>query len=230
MERRMRGWRCVVLSMLTAMQCGIDAGPGPNELAAAWPVEELAAAGGWLRAGEALEEQNLADLALEAFLVAARLAPALPIPHERMGAILEMRFGDPDGAAPHYERAIRRGSVHARSHYLLGNFAASQGKHARAATLHRAAVEIDQHFFEAHNNLGTALINLANLANQTRIREVCRRDVRAYVRACGRSILSTKCGVCDPVCRCVTISAARSIAWPQPSRCSPLMMFLFARP
>ena len=185
-----RAWRCVVLSMLTAMQCGIDAGPGPNELAAAWPVEELAAAGGWLRAGEALEEQNLSDLALEAFLVAARLAPALPIPHERMGAILEMQYGDPDGAAPHYERAIRRGSVHARSHYLLGNFAASQGKHARAATLHRAAVEIDQDFFEAHNNLGTALINLANLANQTRTREVLSADVMCVhmcVRADARS-------------------------------------------
>jgi predicted O-linked N-acetylglucosamine transferase (SPINDLY family) len=142
--------------------------PDPDEIAASFQPPLVAGAPDrWMRAGEALEVRNLADLALEAFLIAARLDPAAPAPHEAMGRIFEYRFGDPEGASSHYRCAMRRGSTNAQMHYSMGNYASSRGEHATAARLHATAVALQPSHFEAHNNLGSALISLANAANQS---------------------------------------------------------------
>jgi len=108
--------------------------------------------------------------------VQARLDPAQPTAHECMGRILETRFGDSEGATPHYKRALRRGSTDAQMHYLMGNFASARGQHALAVKLHTAAIALQPALFEAHNNLGTALISLANAANQSHTHVVRQRD------------------------------------------------------
>lgn len=197
------------------------AGPSADDLAAGMPLAEMAAAARWLRTGEALEAQDLADLAVEAFLIAviisvrhlrvrlllsfpwvftcvagshqdstnthssnilttylhaqARLDPLRPTAHERMGKILETRFGDSEGATPHYHCALRRGSTDAQMHYLMGNFASSRGQHVMAVRLHTAAIALQPSHFEAHNNLGTAFISLANAANQSHTHVVRQR-------------------------------------------------------
>lgn len=140
----------------------------PDEIAASFqPPHVVGVPDRWMRAGEALEARNLADLALEAFLVAARLDPDSPAPHEAMGRVFEYRFGDPEGASPHYRCAMRRGSTDAQMRYSMGNHASSRGEHASAARLHATAVALQPSHFEAHNNLGSALISLANAANQS---------------------------------------------------------------
>ena len=165
--------RAVVFVVMLPCLCGRSV--NPDELVAEFHVADLALAGRWLSIGDVLEGQNLAHLALEAFLIAARLDPMLPTPHERMSAIFYARFGDPEGAAPHCARASRRGSTNAGMHYHMGNIASSEGKHARAALLHSRAITLQPSFFEAHNNLGTAMISLANEANQSHTHEVCGR-------------------------------------------------------
>ena len=139
----------------------------PDEIAANFQLSHVVAPERWMRAGEVLEKDNLADLALEAYLIAARLNPATPAPFEAMGRIFEYRFGDPEGASPHYRCARRRGSTDPQMHYNMGNYASSLGRHHLAARLHATAVALKPTHFEAHNNLGTALISLANLANQS---------------------------------------------------------------
>jgi Tfp pilus assembly protein PilF len=160
-------WFAVLFALLSCLRVVSGPSPSPDELAAEFTLADLALAGRWLSTGQVLEAQGLAHLALEAFLVAARLDPRLPTPHESMGKIFEIHFGDAEGAAPHYRRAKQRASTDAQMHYLMGNFATSRGQHARAARLHAAAIALQPSFFEAHNNLATALISLANEANQS---------------------------------------------------------------
>jgi len=187
---RLRGMLlpCLLLAA-AAGGTGGAAGPSPDELAAGLSLADVASARHWVRTGEALEAQDLADLALEAFLVASRLDPVPPTPHERMGSILETRFGDADGAVPHYRRATRRGSTDAHMHYRMGNFASARGQHELAARLHSAAVALHPAHFEAHNNLGTALISLANAASEPRAQRdffrrcLCMRALHICARA-----------------------------------------------
>ena len=171
-----RGMLLSYLVLAAAGGMGGTVGTSPDEIAAGLTLAEVASARHWLRTGEALEAQDRTELALEAFLVASRLDPAPPEPHERMGSIFETRFGDAGGAAPHYRRALRRGSINAQVHYLMGNFASAHGQHELARRLHSAAVALQPSYFEAHNNLGTALISLANAASEP-------RAVRDYFRS-----------------------------------------------
>ena len=74
-----------------------------------------------------------------------------------------------------FSRALRRSSRRAAVFYSVGNLLSARGKPAQAAAMHSRAIALNGAYFEAYNNLGSALITMANAADMAREPEVRRR-------------------------------------------------------
>lgn len=110
-----------------------------------------------------LGELGQYPLALETLRSALQLQPELALTHYNMGALLQ-ESGDPDGAVPHYRRALECGvansqrtlehvAENAETHNNLGNTLLQWGDPSTALASYRAALLCRPQYSEAHSNL-----------------------------------------------------------------------------